>query len=73
MAVERPLIGFLYLHFKGKIYVIRGFSHDEKTDEEYVIYNDTTTGKVYHRKLVDFFEPHPVTGVLRFRLVTPKP
>ncbi len=70
--VKLPLIGLLYKHFKGGLYVIRGFAHEENTEEISVIYNDTRTGKMYHRYAKDFFAKHPKTGVVRFELVTHK-
>jgi len=68
---EEPKIGLLYRHFKGGVYVIRAFSHDEKTDEVCVVYSDVLTGKVYHRPLASFFDEHPKLKVPRFVRVAP--
>lgn len=72
MENERPLIGLLYMHFKGDVYVIRGFAFEETTKKESVIYSNVTTGSVYHRPLENFFEIHPVKLVKRFILVHPR-
>lgn len=70
--IQKPLVGFLYKHFKGDTYICRGFAFEEKTENEVVIYSSVTTGRIYTRPLSDFFAEHPKLKIPRFVLVTPK-
>lgn len=60
--------GEIYRHFKGNKYGVITVAQDCDSEDEYVVYKDLETSKVYLRE-INNFESDVLGGVKRFTLI----
>ena len=53
----RPIQGATYRHYKGGLYMVTGFSFDEETRQEHVLYASVTDGIQYNQPIKRFMSP----------------
>lgn len=55
------LVGEVYHHFKGNDYVVRGIaSSSDNPNQQYVVYEDVQTQKLWVRRYEEFTEELPI-------------
>ncbi len=56
------IVGEVYRHFKGSDYVVRGIaSSSDDPDQQYVVYEDLETQKLWVRRYEEFIEELPIS------------
>ena len=59
----RPIVGGIYRHYKGTPYKVLGIARHSETEEELVVYQDTTSPeKIWARPLSMFVEVDEFNG-----------
>lgn len=56
------IVGEVYHHFKGNDYVVRGIaSSSDDPNQQYVVYEDLETQKLWVRRYEEFVEELPIS------------